>query len=41
MRLYAQRDDEHAYAEERAVSLYNALVDGVDDLHHPDTNNKE
>lgn len=35
---YAQRADEHAYAEERAVSLYNALVDGVD---NPDTNNKE
>ena len=30
--FYAQRADEHAYAEERAVSLYNALVD---------TNNKE
>ena len=25
--FYAQRADEHAYAEERAVSLYNALVD--------------
>lgn len=24
---YAQRADEHAYAEERAVSLYNAMVD--------------
>ena len=36
--FYAQRADEHAYAEERAVSLYNALVDGAD---NPDTNNKE
>ena len=35
--FYAQRADEHAYAEERAVSLYNALVDVV----NPDTNNKE
>ena len=35
--FYAQRADEHAYAEERAVSLYNALVDA----DHPDTNNKE
>ena len=34
---YAQRADEHAYAEERAVSLYNALVDA----DNPDTNNKE
>ena len=33
--------DEHAYAEERAVSLYNALVDGVDGADNPDTNNKE
>ena len=39
--FYAQRADEHAYAEERAVSLYNALVDGVDDVDNPDTNNKE
>ena len=37
---YAQRADEHAYAEERAVSLYNALVDGVD-VDNPDTDNKE
>jgi len=36
--FYAQRADEHAYAEERAVNLYNALVDGAD---NPDTNNKE
>ena len=35
--FYAQRADEHAYAEERAVSLYNALVDA----DNPDTNNKE
>ena len=35
--FYAQRADEHAYAEERAVSLYNALVD----TDNPDTNNKE
>ena len=35
--FYAQRADEHAYAEERAVSLYNALVDA----DHPDTHNKE
>ena len=35
---YAQRADEHAYAEERAVSLYNALVDGADNA---DTDNKE
>ena len=39
--FYAQRADEHAYAEERAVSLYNALVDGVDGVDNPDTNNKE
>ena len=39
--FYAQRADEHAYAEERAVNLYNALVDGVDDVDNPDTNNKE
>ena len=25
--FYAQRSDEHAYAEERAVDLYNAIVD--------------
>lgn len=25
--FYAQRADEHAYAEERAVDLYNAIVD--------------
>ena len=36
--FYAQRADEHAYAEERAVSLYNALVDGADNA---DTDNKE
>ena len=35
--FYAQRADEHAYAEERAVSLYNALVDA----DNPATNNKE
>lgn len=35
--FYAQRADEHAYAEERAVSLYNTLVD----VDNPDTNNKE
>ena len=39
--FYAQRADEHAYAEERAVSLYNALVDGEDVAEKPDTNNKE
>ena len=39
--FYAQRADEHAYAEERAVNLYNALVDGVDGADHPDTSNKE
>ena len=39
--FYAQRADEHAYAEERAVSLYNALVDSEDDAGNPDTNNKE
>ena len=39
--FYAQRADEHAYAEERAVNLYNALVDGVDGVNNPDTNNKE
>jgi len=38
--FYAQRADEHAYAEERAVSLYNALVDS-EDVDNPDTNNKE
>ena len=38
---YAQRADEHAYAEERAVSLYNALVDSEDDVDNPDTDNKE
>lgn len=32
---------EHRIAEERAVSLYNALVDGEDGADHPDTNNKE
>ena len=32
---------EHRIAEERAVSLYNALVDSVDGADHPDTNNKE
>ena len=32
---------EHRIAEERAVSLYNALVDGEDDADNPDTNNKE
>lgn len=35
--FYAQRADEHAYAEERAVSLYNALVDA----DNPDIDNKE
>ena len=39
--FYAQRADEHAYAEERAVSLYNALVDGEDVAEKSDTNNKE
>ena len=38
---YAQRADEHAYAEERAVNLYNALVDSEDGADNPDTNNKE
>lgn len=38
---YAQRADEHAYAEERAVNLYNALVDSEDGAEKPDTNNKE
>lgn len=37
--FYAQRADEHAYAEERAVSLYNALVDGEDDVDNPDIKN--
>ena len=35
---------EHRIAEERAVNLYNALVDsedGADDVDHPDTDNKE
>ena len=39
--FYAQRADEHAYAEERAVSLYNALVDSEDGADNPDTDNKE
>ena len=39
--FYAQRADEHAYAEERAVSLYNALVDSEDGADNTDTNNKE
>ena len=39
--FYAQRADEHAYAEERAVSLYNALVDSEDDVDNPDADNKE
>ena len=39
--FYAQRADEHAYAEERAVNLYNALVDSEDDVDNLDTNNKE
>ena len=39
--FYAQRADEHAYAEERAVNLYNALVTVEDDVDNPDTNNKE
>ena len=39
--FYAQRADEHAYAEERAVSLYNALVDSEAGADNPDTNNKE
>ena len=39
--FYAQRADEHAYAEGRAVSLYNALVDSEGDVDNPDTNNKE
>ena len=38
---YAKQADEHANAEERAVSLYNALVDGVDGADNPDTDNKE
>lgn len=32
---------EHRIAEERAVSLYNALVDSEDDVDNPDTDNKE
>jgi electron transfer flavoprotein alpha subunit len=32
---------EHRIAEERAVSLYNALVDSEDGADNPDTNNKE
>ena len=39
--FYAQRADEHAYAEERAVNLYNALVTVEDDVDKADTNNKE
>lgn len=38
---YATRADEHANAEERAVNLYNALVDVADGANNPDTNNKE
>ena len=30
--FYAQRADEHANAEERAVGLYNALVDGGNNI---------
>ena len=33
--------DAKRLAEERCVGLYNALVDGVDDVDNPDTNNKE
>ena len=33
--------DEHRLAEERCISLYNALVDGEDDADNLDTNNKE
>ena len=33
--------DTKRLAEERCVGLYNALVDGVDDVDNPDTNNKE
>lgn len=33
--------DEHRLAEARCVGLYNALVDDVDGVDHPDTNNKE
>ena len=33
--------DEHRSAEARCVGLYNALVDDVDDVDNPDTNNKE
>ena len=35
------RADEHRLAEARCVGLYNALVDSVDDVNNPDTNNKE
>ena len=33
--------DEHRLAEARCVGLYNALVDGEDDVDNPDTDNKE
>jgi len=33
--------DEHRLAEARCVGLYNALVDGADDVDNLDTNNKE
>jgi EAL domain-containing protein (putative c-di-GMP-specific phosphodiesterase class I) len=36
-----EKVQEHRIAEERAVSLYNALVDSEDGADNPDTNNKE
>ncbi len=33
--------DAKRLAEERCVGLYNALVDSVDDVNNPDTDNKE
>ena len=35
------RADEHRLAEERCVGLYNALVDGEDDVDNSDADNKE
>ena len=40
-REMGSRADEHRLAEERCIGLYNTLVDGVDDVDNPDTNNKE
>ena len=40
-REMGSRADEHRLAEERCVGLYNALVDGVDDVDNSDADNKE